>query len=123
MEVIVNTSYQGTLSAPQFSSVSFVLAGLTAVVRKIGQVLKHRYDATMLAEMDDRMLADIGLSRSDVRDAFAQPLWNDPTAILASRALERRKNRPTALIQVSPSLVPQAGFTVPQTSRPARYTV
>lgn len=119
----MNTSYQGTLSAPQSSSFSLVLAGLTAVVRKIGQVLKHRYDATMLAEMDDRMLADIGLSRSDIRDAIAQPLWNDPTAVLASRALERRKHRAPALIQVSPPLVPQVGFSVRQTGRPARYPV
>jgi hypothetical protein len=47
----------------------------------------------MLAGMDDRMLADIGLSRSDLRDAYAQPLWRDPTDVLAGRARDKRLNR------------------------------
>jgi uncharacterized protein YjiS (DUF1127 family) len=124
MEVIVTTSYQGALRAPQSSSFAFVLATLTAAIRKVGQVLKNRHDAAMLADMDDRMLADIGLNRSDVRDAFSEPLWNDPTAILASRALERRKHRAQVTVTLaSPPLVPQVGFTVPNINRPARYTV
>jgi uncharacterized protein YjiS (DUF1127 family) len=124
MEVIVTTSYQGALRAPQSSSFAFVLATLTAAIRKVGQVLKNRHDAAMLADMDDRMLADIGLNRSDVRDAFAEPLWNDPTAILASRALERRKHRAQVTVSLaSPPLVPQIGFSVPSINRPARYTV
>jgi uncharacterized protein YjiS (DUF1127 family) len=125
MEVIVTTSYQGALRAPQSSSFAFVLAAtLTAAIRKVGQVLKNRHDATMLAGMDERMLADIGLTRSDLHDAFAEPIWNDPTAILASRAGERRKHRAQLTVNLaSPPLVPQVGFTVPNTSRPARYTV
>ena len=67
----MTTSYQGALRAPQSSSFAFVLATLTAAIRKVGQVLKNRHDATMLADMDDRMLADIGLTRSDLHDAFA----------------------------------------------------
>jgi hypothetical protein len=43
--------------------------------------------------MDDRMLGDIGLSRSDLRDAYAQPLWRDPTDVLAGRARDKRLNR------------------------------
>jgi Domain of unknown function (DUF1127) len=39
-----------------------------------------------LSERDDRMLADIGLTRSDLREAARQPLWRDPTAMLARRA-------------------------------------
>jgi uncharacterized protein YjiS (DUF1127 family) len=124
MEVIVTTSYQGALRAPQSSSFALVLAGLTAAVRKIGQVLKNRHDAAMLANMDDRMLADIGLTRSDLHDAFAEPIWHDPTAILASRALERRKSRAQVTVTLaSPPLVPQTGFSVPSINRPARYTV
>ena len=48
----------------------------------------------MLAQFDDRMLSDIGLTRSDLRDAYSEPLWRDPTHILASRAHERRISRP-----------------------------
>lgn len=62
-------------------------------MRKLARLLKHRRDARMLAGMDDRMLGDIGLSRSDLRDAYAQPLWRDPTDVLAGRARDKRLNR------------------------------
>src|SRR5690606_4175259 len=62
-------------------------------MRKLARLLKHRRNARMLAGMDDRMLADIGLSRSDLRDAYAQPLWRDPTDVLAGRARDKRINR------------------------------
>jgi hypothetical protein len=38
-----------------------------------------------LANFDDRMLKDIGLNRSDLRNAAAEPVYRDPTAILAGR--------------------------------------
>jgi len=46
-----------------------------------------------LAYCDQRMLADIGINRADLRDAFSEPLWEDPTALLRERALERRWRR------------------------------
>ena len=116
----MTTSYQGALRAPQSSSFLLVLAGFTAAVRKIGRALKNRHDATMLANMDDRMLADIGLTRSDLRDAISEPIWSDPTAILASRAQERRKYRAQTTVTVTaPALVPYVGFTVPSMGQPA----
>jgi uncharacterized protein YjiS (DUF1127 family) len=106
MEVIVSTSFQGALRAPyQPSSFALVLAGVLAAVRKVGQVLKNRHDAAMLAQFDDRMLADMGITRSDVRDAYSEPLWRDPTSILASRARERRISRQVITL-AAPSLVP-----------------
>jgi hypothetical protein len=39
------------------------------------------------------MLADIGLKRADLRDAFAEPLWRDPTELLENRAGERRTSK------------------------------
>ena len=45
-----------------------------------------------LARMDGRELADIGLTRSDLRDASALALDGDPTALLALRARERRRD-------------------------------
>jgi uncharacterized protein YjiS (DUF1127 family) len=67
--------------------VSHAFNGATAVMR----AYRHRLDAIALAGVDDRALADIGLTRSDVRDAFAEPLWRDPTSLLRSRAGERRR--------------------------------
>jgi uncharacterized protein YjiS (DUF1127 family) len=55
------------------------------------RAFKSRHDLQRLTEFDDRMLADIGLTRGDLRDAVAQPLWHDPTAVLVIRACERRQ--------------------------------
>jgi uncharacterized protein YjiS (DUF1127 family) len=54
--------------------------------------LRNRANAAVLARVDDRMLADIGLTRWDVHDAFAEPLWRDPTKVLRARADERRRS-------------------------------
>jgi len=92
--------------------------GVSSLVRVIGtglqtvwRALKNRRDALMLARLDDRMLADIGLNRSDLRDAYAEPLWRDPTDLLAGRARDKRRYRasqfPAARIG-APSLAPGA---------------
>ncbi|MEW6454693.1 MAG: DUF1127 domain-containing protein [Pseudomonadota bacterium] len=66
-------------------------AGAAAI--RVFRAAKNRHSASMLARLDDRMLADIGLTRSDLRDAYAEPLWEDPTTMLARRAAERRMSR------------------------------
>jgi uncharacterized protein YjiS (DUF1127 family) len=55
------------------------------------RVAAARATLKALANMDRRELADIGLNRSDVRDASALPLDRDPTELLARRARERRR--------------------------------
>jgi len=101
-------------------------AQLTGYLRNLALALKNRRDATMLAGMDEHMLRDIGLTRSDLRDAYAEPLWRDPTDILAARVKDRRRSRPGVDCKVSfasPPLVPHDGFSVPNTNRPSRHTV
>lgn len=124
------TNFQGALRAPyQPSTFTLVLTGVIAGIRAVLRALKNRRNAAMLAERDDRMLKDMGLTRSDLRDAYAEPLWRDPTEILVKRAGERRASRQRmAAINVlrsvdSPSLAPEPGFSRPATSRPARYTI
>jgi uncharacterized protein YjiS (DUF1127 family) len=80
--------------------VSLPLRGLQALahrlirrIDRLARALQNRKSAAILAGFDERMLADIGLNRSDLRDAFAEPLWRDPSAILVDRACERRTNR------------------------------
>src|SRR5215472_4371060 len=73
--------------------VSALAGGVRLRLRELSRAYRHRNDAAVLAGLDDRMLADMGLTRSDVRDAFAAPLWEDPTDLLRARALERRLNR------------------------------
>jgi uncharacterized protein YjiS (DUF1127 family) len=85
-------------------------------MRKFARLLKNRRNARMLAGMDDRMLADIGLSRSDLRDAYAEPLWRDPTDVLAGRARDKRIHRRGSLDAPpvsSPSIAPDASLFAP----------
>jgi uncharacterized protein YjiS (DUF1127 family) len=119
-----------TSPAPTSGSQAFAAMG-TAVVRVgrwVAHAWRHRHDAATLASFDDRMLADIGLTRADLNDALAEPLWRDPTSILARRQGERRRARragATALVkQASPLLVPGADtFAFPPRDPPARLTM
>lgn len=89
-------------------------------MRKFARVLKNRRNARMLAGMDDRMLADIGLNRSDLRDAYAQPLWRDPTDVLAGRARDKRVNRRAmgdGMPVHSPSIAPDAPLAATRSCR------
>src|ERR1044072_7105288 len=92
--------------------VNAVAALPVAHVREVLQLFKNRRDAAVLAGLDDRMLADIGLTRGDLRDAYSEPVWRDPTAVLVSRVYERRINRRRVGIGLAektfdaPSIVP-----------------
>jgi uncharacterized protein YjiS (DUF1127 family) len=115
MEVAMSI-YADTQTPSHFARAVNALAGIAVErARSVLQMLKNRRDAVILAGMDEHMLADIGLTRGDVRDAFSEPVWRDPTAILVSRAHERRINRrrtSTGLTQKSfdaPSIVPAPG--------------
>jgi uncharacterized protein YjiS (DUF1127 family) len=116
-------NYTPAASPPFFIA---LLAEVLAGLGKLAQALKNRREAATLAGLDERMLRDIGLTRSDLRDAYAEPLWRDPTDILAGRAHDRRRSRATTDAKAffaSPPLVPHDGFTVPDTNRPSRHTV
>ena len=87
------TAHAHSPAAP-FMQAIVTVAGFVALrLKRVILGFKHRRDAAMLAGLDERMLADIGLTRGDVRDAISEPLWRDPTAILVSRAEERRTYR------------------------------
>ena len=70
-----------------------ILSAIVTGLRRLSRACKNRRQARMLTTMDDRMLADIGLTRSDLRDAYAGPLWRDPTDMLNGRAQDRRRYR------------------------------
>ena len=55
------------------------------------RVAQGRRDLAMLASLDDRGLADIGLGRHDLRDATAVGFGEDPTTLLAARSRERAR--------------------------------
>jgi uncharacterized protein YjiS (DUF1127 family) len=84
------------------------------LARRVVAAWRHRGDLAMLASFDERMLRDIGLTRSDLNDALSEPLWRDPTAVLVRRQRERRSVRMTHAVidllpsSAAPSIVPLA---------------
>ena len=70
-----------------------LLALVTHWLKSLARLRRHRREAKALAGLDRRMLADIGITGADVRDAFSEPFWEDPTALLRERAIERRLYR------------------------------
>jgi uncharacterized protein YjiS (DUF1127 family) len=94
------------------------LSPVVLIVKGIARAMRHRREANVLAGLDRHMLADIGLTRSDVQDAFSAPLWQDPTELLADRVEERRIGRKAQRL----ALV-EPGFSRPRTSRPARQSI
>lgn len=102
----------GTFIAAAFRSIRVELR--SRVVR-LTKVLRNRRDLELLAGADDRMLRDIGLTRSDLRSALSVPLWRDPAHVLSgparSRATEQRRRSSV------PSIAPARGSWSPQTSR------
>jgi uncharacterized protein YjiS (DUF1127 family) len=112
-----------------------IVAAAVRLARRLVGAWRHRHDAAVLAALDDHMLADIGLSRTDLNDALSEPLWRDPTAVLARRHGERRRSRRGVqaghgaaidLIRkhAAPSIVPGADvFSFPPADPPARLTL
>lgn len=64
---------------------------LRAVVAAAWRARQNRAAAQVLASLDHRMLADVGLNHADLRDALSQPAWSDPTELLVRRARDRRR--------------------------------
>lgn len=105
-------------------ALSRAFASLLAVaahwVKAVAKARRNRQEARKLAGLDRRMLADIGITRSDVRDAFSEPFWEDPTALLRERAIERRMNRGVSRTQRGASA--EFGVRTPNVG-PARHAV
>lgn len=72
------------------SALSFIQDSGLALTAFVNAIV-NRYEAgRALARLDSRMLADIGLTETDIGSAFSEPLWRDPTRRLAVISIERR---------------------------------
>jgi uncharacterized protein YjiS (DUF1127 family) len=96
-----------------------LVALVTSWLKRFSRARQNRRQAAVLAGLDRRMLADIGITRADLRDAFSEPFWDDPTALLRERAIERRIGFPRA----SRPVAVESGFRRPPTDRPARQAI
>ena len=107
--------------------VNAVAGIVVARTREFFKLIKNRHDAAALAGLDERMLSDIGLTRGDLRDAYSEPVWRDPTAILVSRVHERRINRRRVGIGLAekdfdaPSIVPSVPTVSNRAALPAAW--
>ena len=66
-------------------------AQLSSVLLWPFRVMRARTELAKVARMSDHELRDIGLIRSDIRNATALPLEEDPTRFLAWTARERHR--------------------------------
>jgi len=98
-----------------------LIALLTHWLKQFPRARRHRREASVLAGLDRHMLADIGITRADLRDAFSVPFWDDPTALLREHAIERRVNR--AVLRAQREARVDNGFRRPPTNRPARQAI
>jgi uncharacterized protein YjiS (DUF1127 family) len=102
----------GTLVRALLALVALVASWL----KRFSRARQNRRQATVLAGLDRHMLADIGITRADLRNAFSEPFWDDPTALLRERAIERRLAFPRATRPVAV----ENGFRRPPIARRAR---
>ena len=72
--------------------------------RQLYQAIRHRRRIAVLAEHDERLLADIGLTPDDVRDAAREPFWRDPTELLGHRVGAARARARSAGLKAWPSI-------------------
>lgn len=77
----------------RLSLVAHALTTLARRVRKLPKALAHRDQLRRLAECDDHVLADIGLTRKHVDAALFAPFWHDPTEELVRRRGQLKAGR------------------------------
>lgn len=112
-------TFKTTTSQPM--GIPTVIAMTAAVARGVYRgfadawtVMQNRRQLRGIAELDDHLLADIGLTRDDVRDAYALPAHRDPGLFLADLSTA---NRTRGLIPRDPS-AEGAALRCAETARP-----
>jgi uncharacterized protein YjiS (DUF1127 family) len=90
---MTTTAMTQSASQPRGFDLPGVAARAVGLIGQLFRAYHNRSAVAVLGVVSDQMLADIGLTRSDVRDAFAEPVWRDPTRLMRDRAAERRGRR------------------------------
>jgi uncharacterized protein YjiS (DUF1127 family) len=65
---------------------SAILGQFARSLIALAKAFKDRREVRNLAEFDERMLKDIGLTRNDVMSALAEPIHHRPSWVLVRRA-------------------------------------
>jgi uncharacterized protein YjiS (DUF1127 family) len=88
-----DTAERGLTPAPLGQTAAGLRQRAVQEIGRILQVVANRRAVRRMTMLDDRLLADIGLSRTDVASALAQPVWVDPSRNLAETVEYRRRGR------------------------------
>ena len=86
---MLSVATAATSSRPK-SGFAAQVSGWAATLVKPFVVWTRRREVGDLMSLDDRMLADLGLTRGDVSASLATPFLQDPTRQLTDLAHERR---------------------------------
>jgi uncharacterized protein YjiS (DUF1127 family) len=78
---------------PLPSGVPALLVTFVDGLKQLVRAACHHREIAALKKLNPHMLADIGLSHTDVYDAASEPLWRDPTLLLEERVSARRAKR------------------------------
>jgi len=78
-------------SRPTFFGRAAGLA-MTSVIR-FARTIKHRAEVRQLADFDDHMLEDIGLTRGEVDGALDQSIFDNPSVLLVRSFEHRQRSR------------------------------
>ena len=82
------------LTVSFFALLGFIL-GAAKRAMSLARGLRNRRQISRLAELGDRELKDIGLTRSDVLGALSVPLYRDPSRTLTCVAAGRTPGFPS----------------------------
>jgi uncharacterized protein YjiS (DUF1127 family) len=85
-----------------------ILGQVARVLISLAKAFQDRRQVRNLAEFDERMLKDIGLTRGDVASALAEPLHHRPSWVL---------------VRCAKRIAPVARATTPHKTRPIVQSV
>ncbi|MGL4637325.1 MAG: DUF1127 domain-containing protein [Beijerinckiaceae bacterium] len=98
---MTHSASRATTGTATGTTFTFALIGMAVRgVSKIRTALKNRRQIAQLHQLDDRALKDIGLLRTDVHAALAEPLYRDPSQHLVDVAgINRSGSKPASGLQ------------------------
>ncbi len=89
-QVCSGTGRSGSFGAAVGRAALFVLRGTGSMISRALRAYSARRELSRLLTNDDRMLRDIGITRTDIQSALSTPGTRDPSLVLANLAYERR---------------------------------